>query len=59
MFSAKDPGPIYATGSSGKSGTVPDTLRVPWDAQEDDDVITIYLVYRECGIRQPEREGAE
>ena len=31
----------------------------PLDAQEDDDCTTIYLVYRECGIRQPEREGGE
>ena len=31
----------------------------PLDAQEDDDGITIYLVYRECGIRQPERERGE
>ena len=31
----------------------------PVDAQEDDDCTTIYLVYRECGIRQPERERGE
>ena len=31
----------------------------PLDTQEDDVGITIYLVYRECGIRQPERERGE
>jgi hypothetical protein len=31
----------------------------PLDAWEDDDCTTIYLVYRECGIRQPERERGE
>ena len=31
----------------------------PLEAQEDDDCTTIYLVYRECGILQPEREGGK
>ena len=31
----------------------------PVDAQEEDDGITIYIVYRECEIRQPGREERE